>query len=192
MIKTGWRAICWAPFWNKQHEGVGLEHLLLAERSADSIVLAFDEQHGAFRLTYSLAWDAAWHLHEAEFVVVTADSRKVLHLQTAGDGHWRDGEGRALGHIDGCIDIDIWPTPFTNSFPIRREPLALGERRTFRVAWIGAPELSIHAQVQAYTRLGDRLYLFESLDGGNFRAEIPVDDDGIVLDYPNFFRRVRQ
>jgi hypothetical protein len=35
--------ICWTPIWNKNREGVGLEHLLLAERVADSVVLAFDE-----------------------------------------------------------------------------------------------------------------------------------------------------
>ena len=59
------------------------------------------------------------------------------------------------------------------------------------MAWISAPGLTVHSQAQAYTRLGDRLYLFENLDGSGFRAELPVDEDGIVLDYPNLFRRVR-
>jgi hypothetical protein len=29
-----------------------------------------------------------------------------------------------------------------------------------------------------------------ALDGDGFRAELPVDEDGIVLDYPGMFRRV--
>jgi hypothetical protein len=29
------RTICWAPIWNKGREGVGREHLLLAERATD-------------------------------------------------------------------------------------------------------------------------------------------------------------
>ena len=33
------------------------------------------------------------------------------------------------------------------------------------------------------------LYRFESLSSG-FRADIPVDGDGLVLDYPGVFRRV--
>jgi len=45
---------------------------------------------------------------------------------------------------------------------------------------------------QAYTRLSDRLYLFENLDDSGFRAELPVDEDDIVLDYPNLFRRVKE
>ena len=39
-------------------------------------------------------------------------------------------------------------------------------------------------------RLGERLYLFENLDGSGFSAELPVDEDGLVLDYPDLFRRV--
>jgi hypothetical protein len=38
--------------------------------------------------------------------------------------------------------------------------------------------------------MADRLYLFENLDGSGFRAELPVDEDCIVLDYPDLFRRV--
>jgi uncharacterized protein len=34
------------------------------------------------------------------------------------------------------------------------------------------------------------LYLFENLDGSDFKAELPVDEDGIVIDYPELFLRV--
>jgi hypothetical protein len=190
MPNTQPRTICWTPIWNKNREGVGLEHLLLAEHGADSVVLAFDEERGPFRLTYRLTWDPSWQLRDAELVVATERFTRSLSLQTDGQGHWRHRDGRAIDDLDGCLDVDIWPTPFTNSFPVRREPLAVGERRQFRMAWIFAPGLTVHAQPQAYTRLADRLYLFENLDGSGFRAELPVDEDGIVLDYPDLFRRV--
>jgi hypothetical protein len=184
------RTICWAPTWNKGREAVGLEHLLLSEGVADSVVLAFDEERGPFRLTYRLTWDESWRLREADLVVATERSTTSLNLRTDGRGRWRDGDGRAIDELDGCVDIDIWPTPFTNSFPVRREPLVVGERRQFRIAWVFAPDLTVRPQPQAYTRLADRLYLFESLDGSGFSAELPVDEDGIVLDYPGLFRRV--
>ena len=186
------RAICWTPIWNKRREGEGLEHLLLTERAADSVVLAFDEKGGPFRLAYRLAWDESWRLREAELTVATEGSTRSLHLQTDGQGRWRDADGRALEGLDGCVDVDIWPTPFTNTFPIRREPMAVGERRQFRMAWIFAPDLTVQPQLQAYTRLADRRYLFETLDGSGFRAELPVDENGIVLDYPGLFRRVKE
>jgi uncharacterized protein len=186
------RAICWTPIWNKACQGAGLEHLLLSERMADSVVLAFDEKCEPFRLTYRLAWEDSWRLREAELAVATERASRSLRLQTDGRGRWRHGDGRPISELDGCVDIDIWPTPFTNSFPIRREPMAVGARREFRMAWIFAPDLTIRPQPQAYTRLADRLYRFENLDGSGFRADLPVDEDGIVLDYPELFRRVKE
>ncbi|HEY0097879.1 MAG TPA: putative glycolipid-binding domain-containing protein [Pyrinomonadaceae bacterium] len=184
------RTICWLPTWNKGREGVGLEHLLLDEHVADSVVLAFDEGRGPFRLTYRLTWDELWRLREADLVVTKERFTTSLNLRTDGRGRWRDDDGRAIDELDGCVDIDIWPTPFTNSFPVRREPMVVGERRQFRMAWVFAPDLTVRPQPQAYTRLADRLYLFESLDGSGFSVELPVDEDGIVLDYPGMFRRL--
>lgn len=43
----------------------------------------------------------------------------------------------------------------SNSFPIRREPMDVGERRQFRMAWVFAPELTLRPQVQGYTRLAE-------------------------------------
>ena len=51
MANARCRTICRVPSWNKNREGVGLEHLLLEERVADSVVLAFDEEHGLSVLT---------------------------------------------------------------------------------------------------------------------------------------------
>ncbi len=67
----------------------------------------------------------------------------------------------------------------------------VGERCEIRVAWIDAPALAVTPQRQAYTRLAERLYRFESLDSG-FVAELPVDEHGVVLDYPQLFARRRQ
>lgn len=58
------------------------------------------------------------------------------------------------------------------------------------MAWVSAPDLAVEAKPQAYTRLEERLYLFESLDGNGFKAKLPVDDNGFVTDYPELFRRV--
>ena len=33
------RTVCWSPTWNEEHNGEGLEHLLLSERAADSVIL---------------------------------------------------------------------------------------------------------------------------------------------------------
>lgn len=185
------RTVCWTPTWNANQRGVGLEHLLLGEAEADGIIVAIDEEHGPFRLAYRLAWDTLWQIRSAELALTTERFAGSLSLQTDGLGHWHHGDGRIIGELEGCRDIDIWPTPFTNSFPIRRVPMQVGERHLFRMAWISGLDLRFHAQPQAYTRLSEHFYLFENLDGTGFRAELPVDAEGIVLDYPDLFRRVR-
>jgi uncharacterized protein len=191
MPNSSRRTLCWSPLWNEARPGTGLEHLLLDELGADSVVLAWDPARGLFRLSYRLAWDQAWQLQKAELEVTVQDDTRSMHLRTDGPGRWLDGQGKHLEALDGCSDIDIWPTPFTNSFPIRRTPFAIGERREFRMAWVDAIEMTVTPQPQAYTRLAERLYLFESLDGSGFKAELRVDEHGIVLDYPGLFRRVQ-
>jgi hypothetical protein len=190
MARTDTRTLCWQPTWNPAREGLGMEHLLLSDNEASAVVLAFDETSGPFRLSYRLAWGRSWHLRQADLLVDTDQASRALSLRTDGQGHWRDGHNRALRELEGCLDIDIWPTPFTNSFPIRREPMAVGERREFRMAWVNAPDLTVQAKPQAYTRLAERLYRFESLDGSGFQVDLPVDEDGIVLDYPGLFKRL--
>jgi hypothetical protein len=58
---------------------------------------------------------------------------------------------------------------------------------------IDGAELQPWPEPQRYTRLktgdGGWTYRFVSLDGG-FSADLPVDQDGLVLDYPGLFRRV--
>lgn len=184
------RVICWTPIWNKDREGVGLEHLLLRDREAESTILEFDEAGHPFRLTYHLAWDVAWRLRTARLDVTTEAPSRSLELDADGEGHWRERSGATRPDLDGCLDIDIWPTPFTNTFPIRREPMAVGERRQFVMAWVSAPQLIVRPMRQAYTRVADRRYLYENLDGSGFRAELSVDADDIVLDYEGVFRRV--
>jgi hypothetical protein len=184
------RTIVWAPIWNTRRQDLGLEHLLLHQRSADSAILAFDESGQPFRMTYRLTWDERWRVREAQLAVATDGGDRALHLRADGEGHWQDSAGAGLPALDGCIDIDIWPTPFTNTFPIRRRPMALGERCEFVMAWVFAPDLTVRPMRQGYTRLADQLYLYENLDGSEFRAELAVDEEGVVLDYQGVFRRI--
>src|SRR5512141_2357436 len=89
------RTVCWTPLWNQNQQGVGLEHLLLSEHAADSVVLAFDDLYGPFRLAYRLTWNEAWQLRDAELGVATERFTRSLSLRTDGQGHWQGGDGSA-------------------------------------------------------------------------------------------------
>ena len=184
------REICWVPTWSSSHPGIGLEHVLVTTGKADSFLLAIDDDGAPFRLTYRLRWDEGRLLRSAEMEARKGSQVRTLSLRVDGAGHWKGKDGEPLKHLDGCVDIDIWPTPLTNSFPIWRSQLKVGERREFHMAWVSAPDLTVEAKPQAYTRLEEHLYRFESLDGTGFEAMLPVDDEGFVLHYPELFKRV--
>ncbi|MGM9482956.1 putative glycolipid-binding domain-containing protein [Roseateles sp. NT4] len=136
-------------------------------------------------------WDARGLLREAWLEARKCEATHALSLRVDEVGRWYDASDLHLLDLDGCVDIDIWPTPLTDSFPLWRAKLQVGQRREFHMASVSAPKLSVQAKAQAYTRLADRRYCFERLDESGFRAELALDQDGFVIDYPGLFRRVR-
>ena len=183
------RTIVWAPVWDPQRAGQGIEHLLLTANAASSIILGFDEDGQPYRLGYTLALDERWRLQTAQLAVMTAQSSSTLHLDADESGNWHDKHGERLPTLAGCRDLDLWPTPFTNTLAIRRFSLAIHERRELSVVYVAAPALRVTVMQQAYTRLDELLYRYESLESG-YQVELPVDADGVVRDYPGLFRRL--
>jgi hypothetical protein len=53
------------------------------------------------------------------------------------------------------------------------------------------PELAVHAARQRYTHVRPGLVRFRSLDGEfeGFEADLEVDDDGLIVHYPDLARR---
>lgn len=180
------RIIRWRPL-----QGAGLEHLTLSLNGggvfATSVVIG-EFEGGAFGTRYEVECDAGWAVRA--FRIETTDGRSLA-MTGDGKGYWRDASGAARPEFDGCIDIDLSATPFTNTLPIRR--LALGrDAGTVRLSMIYVPIDTLEPFVdgQNYTCLEDaRLYRYEAADG-TFSADLPVDDDGLVLDYPTLFARL--
>jgi uncharacterized protein len=185
--------VWWMPL---EPIGIGLEQFHLVEDDAgavaDSIVLGI-EQAVPFRLWYRVHMDNAWHVRECR-LQVGGEHGKTVHLFADGRGHWTDASGGACSSLDGCLDIDISRTPFTNTLPIRRLGLTPGKSQELLVAYITIPDLSIRAVRQRYTCLArtasDGIYRYEGLES-NSSFDLPVDAQGLVVDYPGIWRRAR-
>jgi uncharacterized protein len=54
------------------------------------------------------------------------------------------------------------------------------------IAYVSLPELEVRTVQQRYTRLDEDCYRYES---GSFRADLPVDQHGFVIDYPGLWQR---
>jgi hypothetical protein len=167
----------------------GLEHVDVrpADGGLDISGVVIGQEDGTeFGLSYRVKLDALWRTREAR---LRTTSGHRLHLESDGHGHWREN-GKDQPALQGCIDIDIQATPITNTLPIRRLDLETGESMEIRLCYISMPDLIVSGANQRYTAIeAGSLYRFESL-GDGFTADLPVDGDGFVLDYPGLFRRL--
>ena len=128
-----------------------------------------------------------WEVQEFE-VIAQRESYPVKKyaMKRESNGAWTDNKGVQLAKFSRCSYIDITLTPFTNSLPINNLKLNESERKEIHVVYIDIEEEKVRVDKQRYTRLNDHLYRFEN-DGGNFKAEITVDKDGFVTNYPQLF-----
>lgn len=156
--------------WEAWEEG-GTEYAEIdfEARTADGVFLRLLHDRPV-RLEYSVEWDASWVTRAAR-VTVNGRSADVSSALSIGAG-----------------DVDIYAVAFTNTLLIRRLMLGVGESREIDVAYVDL-DLNVTRARQRYTRTGDATYLYEGL-GTGFRAELSVDVDGIVIDYPAVVRRV--
>jgi hypothetical protein len=184
------RNVMWASWVD-----AGLEHLRLVQTddtvSADGIVIGIEENI-PFRIRYEIRCDTWWRVRELKALSLIGEDDESR-LLADGEGRWTTETGEIVPHLDGCIDADISATPFTNTLPIRRLMLDPGESADLAVAYLAVPSLQIETEPQRYTCLERSAkggtYRFESLDV-SFTADLSVDADGLVLDYPGLFRRV--
>jgi hypothetical protein len=184
----------WTPW-----QGSGLEHLRLALNeaavNADGLIIGMYESQ-VFRLHYQIRCDASWFVREVRLSLFAPEEAR-LHLWADGQGHWKTEGGRPAPALDGCLDIDLSATAFTNTLPIRRLGLQPGGAAELEIAYIDVPALVVTTVRQRYTCLKrgpeGGTYRYESLPyealPTSFTAELPVDPDGLVIDYPGLFRR---
>jgi uncharacterized protein len=184
------REIVWVP-----ETGAGMEHLRL-HVDADSVVAGgrvFGSAEGAdYELHYEVHCDPAWATRRVR-VDLLAPSPAAHEITSDGHGRWLDAKGTAIAGLEGCVDVDLSVTPFTNTLPIRRLPWKPGQSRELEMAYVRLPAFQLSRARQRYTCLsrdedGAR-FLYESIPTG-FRAEIVTDADGIVVSYPRFARRL--
>ena len=186
------RDILWTP-----SAGVGLEYLRLSEDSAgylaNSVVIGMEDGK-PFSIKYSIRCNTDWRVQAVDVqLLLPGNSDKNIELRATNEGHWQTSPGQSLAALDGCIDVDLTATPFTNTLPIRRQAFSPGQSIELLMAYITIPEMDIGPNRQRYTCLekseNGGLYRYEGLSSG-FTREIRVDADGLVIDYPDLFTRV--
>jgi hypothetical protein len=178
-------------------DGEGADHCVLEEGQEGALIEGAvtggrGGAHGAF---YSISCDASWRTRRVALRYAGGPS---LVVEADGEGCWRDmnAGGAVIEGLQDCLDVDIGITPATNTLPIRRLRLEEGEAAAITVAYVPLPSeidgpFTPRAAAQRYSCLrAGALYRYEGLFRG-FSAELEVDRDSLVMDYPDTFRRKR-
>jgi hypothetical protein len=173
----------------------GLEHFQLSSRNneiiADGIVIGVD-QDVAFRIRYEIICDIHWQVRKVT-IASLGEAEQAICLVTDGSGNWIHEKGEEISAFQGCLEVDISVTPFTNTLPIRRLRLHQGQSSEIKVVYIDIPGIQLSVKPQRYTCLeikeNESKYKFESLDA-DFTAILTVDADKLVKDYPALFQCV--
>ena len=108
--------------------------------------------------------------------------RRIL-VERGRDGGWTM-DGVDVPEVRGALDIDLGFTPATNTLPIRRLGLEVGQGADIEVAWLDPADWGLKRMAQTYRRTGPLAWRFTS---PGFETEIEVDDFGAVTHYPGYW-----
>jgi hypothetical protein len=89
---------------------------------------------------------------------------------------------RSTARVDGDVDLNF--SPSTNTLPIRRLKLEVGQEAVVRAAWLRFPGFALEVLEQTYRRLDRSRYRYESA-GGSFVADLDVNGEGLATAYAN-------
>jgi hypothetical protein len=140
-----------------------------------------------FGVHYTIICDGKWATQRLD---LESTDGQALHLRADGTGGWRDARGVRLRNLDGCVDVDLEGSPFTNTLPIRRTQLSPADGPlALKVLYVPFDSFTPFSDAQVYRCLeSGRRYRYAAADG-TFAADMTVDHDGLVVDYPPLFHR---
>ena len=180
--RLGRRTVRWRPV-----EGEGIEHLTIGPECDEIVargVIVGDRGGRPYGVDYTIVCGADWAVRSLD--LGTTDGM-ALALKADGLGAWTNHDGKRLPEFDGCLDVDLAGSAFTNTLPIRRLWPELGLRSAhLAMLYVPVRDGQVYAGLE-----GGRRFRYEAADR-SFAAELPVDEDGLVLDYPALFRRVKE
>jgi len=159
-----------------------LAEVATVELEADGVRAAGTQLGAVYRAHYELDARGGWITRRLHVEVPDTGALDLEH-----DGAWTVN-GTARPDLDGALDCDLAFSPLTNLMPVRRH--ALHERPgviDIATAWVSLPDLAVTRSEQRYEHLRPGVVRFSS---GDFTADLELDADGLVLNYPRLARRL--
>jgi hypothetical protein len=177
------RTIVW-----KRVDTTGLEYadVTLSPLSIDGEVVVI-EGGVPFAVSYRVTCDAGGATERAAVRLRCAGAESEHLLVRGAAGAWTLN-GTPQPQLEGLMDVDLSVTPSTNTPPLRRLRLGVGQRAEVTAAWVRFPSLNVVPLRQIYRRVSATTYAYEAPDL-HFDAELDCDEDGIVRTYSGLWTR---
>jgi hypothetical protein len=163
------------------HEAACIEHTATGWRLNGE--LDVEEAGLTARLRYVIECDPEWRTRSTLVEGDAGGASIRFSLAADGAGQWTC-DAAPLPDLSGALDVDLGFTPATNTLPIRRLALAVGESAPVRSAWLRFPELRLEPLEQTYTREAEQTFRYRAVvDGDPFVARLDTDVFGRVVRY---------
>ncbi len=175
---------------HEAHEGFETTHLTPGPDGIRFSGTSVGVEDGiAWSFHYDLEIDGGWRAQRGS--IRSADGGRRT-LAADGPGRWLvDGEHDPA--LDGCLDIDLEGSALTNTAPVHRLGLAVGERAEAPAVYVRTNTLKVERLDQTYRRLpydGDGFAFEYASPGFDYLATLTFGADGLVTDYPGIAARV--
>lgn len=135
---------------------------------------------------YEISLDARWATRTATVMSRSASGARSTVLWASGEGQWTV-DGEAAPHLDGCLDVDLEASVFTNALPVHRLGLAPETRADAPAAYVRVLDGAVQRLEQTYLRGvddGPRQRFAYSAPAFRFAGQLVYDESGLLLDYP--------
>lgn len=150
------------------------------------------EDGAAFAVRYAIELDTRWRTRAARVSGQSSGGSRSTAVESDGEGHWVV-DGRPAPALDGCLDVDLESSSFTNALPVHRLGLAPGEAAEAPAAYVRALDLAVGRLEQRYERIDagePRARYAYAAPAFDFSCVLVYDEAGLLLDYPGIARRV--
>lgn len=175
-----WQALSWPSMVVHTHTvGNGIYGRGLAVGKTDGDI--------PFAMEYDLTLTADWDIMEVS--IKSLLDERAIRLVHEGD-QWFDGDGQHLEKFDGVELVDISISPFTNTLPIKLLHFEGEQSQKVDIIYFDENKFSLRRLQQVYSQRDERTYRYQDIELPGFVSDIVVDDDGLVVDFPELFRRV--
>jgi uncharacterized protein len=195
-----------AAAWVKEDPfGVEFAEIDIRDERMSASGVAIGSAPHPYRLDYRLETHPGFATARLHAISRGEGWRRELDLRRDHGGAWTVATDEA-GHVAlppaggdaaslaSALDCDLALSPVTNMMPILRHGLLDGGGPLeFTMAWVAVPALAVQADRQRYRHVrsgADQCVIRYEAADGSFAANITVDRDGVVSDYPAIARRL--